>query len=427
VLRLITLGRLRLLRDGLPSESIHLQPKRLALLAFLALAAQDGVQQRDTLLALFWPHSDRERARRCLRQALFHLRNELGDGVIVNAGREGLRVSPYGLWCDAVAVDDALRRRHGREALETYGGDFLPGLFVDDCSVELEEWAAQTRLRLRSGVVAGAWDLVEQELREGRAAAALESARRARALAPDDEDGVRRHMTLLARVGQPAAAVNAYAEFARRQQQHYDAEPSAETRMLAETLRHGEWTAETVAAATPHPAGTTPGMSPWAICRAKGRRRTDGPSWGRTAALLTAVLVAGVAIGQPPRRNLTAPVGGHLLLTQFTNHTRDSLLAATVTEALRAELSRTMDVRLAGGPAHPVLPDPARDRTIGIVMGDVTAAGPGFTVSASLLSPTNGQLLARLREEAPDSRRLLPTVERLSRRLRGGVMASVAP
>ena len=127
MVRLITLGRLQLLRDGHPSEPIHLQPKRLALLAFLALEAGDGCQQRDTLLALFWPRADRARARRCLRQTLFHLRNELGDGVILNRGRDGVALASSRIWCDAVAVEQALRAHRRREALQLYAGDFLPG------------------------------------------------------------------------------------------------------------------------------------------------------------------------------------------------------------------------------------------------------------------------------------------------------------
>src|SRR6185295_13844925 len=125
--------------DGPPSEPIHLQPKRLALLAFLALAARDGCQQRDTLLALFWPRADRERARRSLRQALFHLRNELGDGVILNRGRDGIALAPNWVWCDAAAVEAAIREHRPREALQLYAGDFMPGLFVDEEGAELEE------------------------------------------------------------------------------------------------------------------------------------------------------------------------------------------------------------------------------------------------------------------------------------------------
>ena len=140
MLRLITLGRLLLLRNGPPSEPIHLQPKRLGLLAYLALTARDGYQQRDTLLALFWPRADREHARRCLRQALFHLRNELGDGVLVNRGRDGIALATNRLWCDAAAVDAAIHEHRKAEAIELYTGEFLPGFFVDRDGLELEEW-----------------------------------------------------------------------------------------------------------------------------------------------------------------------------------------------------------------------------------------------------------------------------------------------
>ena len=168
MVRLITLGRLQLLRDGLPREEVRLQPKRLALLAFLALAARDGAQRRDTLLGLFWPNADRERARRCLRQALFHLRNELGDGAIVGAGREGVALSPGRLWCDAAAMEEALSGGRWREALSLYGGDFLPGLFVDGCDAGLDEWVEGMRGHLRDRAVAGAWELAERELQEQR-------------------------------------------------------------------------------------------------------------------------------------------------------------------------------------------------------------------------------------------------------------------
>jgi DNA-binding SARP family transcriptional activator len=239
VVRLITLGRLQLVRGGSPSEAIHLQPKRLALLAFLALEASDGYQQRDTLLALFWPRSDRAHGRRCLRQALFHLRNELGDGVILNRGHDGVALAANRVWCDAVAVEQALRGKRRREALDLYGGDFLPGLFVDEAGAQLDEWTERTRHHLPARVVACAWELVEEESREQPSPAALELARRARSLAPDDEQGLRRHMALLARAGDPAAALSAYAQFTRRLRQEYEAEPSPESQALARYLRRG--------------------------------------------------------------------------------------------------------------------------------------------------------------------------------------------
>jgi DNA-binding SARP family transcriptional activator len=428
VLRLITLGRLQLLRDGPSSEPIHLQPKRLALLSFLALAANDGVQHRDTLLALFWPHLDQNRARRCLRQALFHLRNELGDGVLVNAGREGVALARGRLWCDAVALEDALIGRRRREAMQLYAGDFLSGLFVDDCAPELEEWVEWHRQRLRARTIAGAWDLVEEELQKNRPESALDTARRARSLSPDDEHGLRRHMIVLARVGDPAAALGAYAEFTRRLRQEYDAEPGRESKALAGILREGRLPVE-ASEVGPSPrsdSGGSDATDGTAPRRRHRRRRADTPAWASRISLFALLLLAGFALGRPGVPRSTAPIGGHLLLTEFTNHTHDSLLAAAVTEALRADLSEIAEVRLAG--THASRSSSAdtvpRDTALAIV-GDVAALGPGFRVSARLVSPSSGRVLAVLREDAADSNLLLRTVQRLSRRLRGNVIESL--
>jgi len=69
--RLHTLGQLDL-RDCF-NESVRavlVQPKRFALLVFLAAARPSGFRRRDLLLPLFWPELDEDRARNALRQAL---------------------------------------------------------------------------------------------------------------------------------------------------------------------------------------------------------------------------------------------------------------------------------------------------------------------------------------------------------------------
>jgi DNA-binding SARP family transcriptional activator len=427
VVRLITLGRLTLLRDGPPSDPIHLQPKRLALLAFLALEAGDGCQQRDRLLALFWPHSDGARARRCLRQALFHLRNELGDGVILNRGRDGVALAPNRLWCDAVTVEHALRGQRRREALDLYAGDFLPGLFVDDGGAELDEWIERTRRRLREKVVAGAWELVEELSRPQPTTSALELARRARSLSPDDEQGLRRHMELLARAGDPAAALRAYAQFSRRLRREYEAEPSPESQALARSLKHGRLLSEPLRVLTgrSHAAEGIPAMR-------YIRRRRGASTWARTKrlALGAMALATGFALAGPLIRTPVSPVDRHLMLAEFSNHTRDSLLGVAVTEAVRAELSKVAQVDLASaravGPTYSAAPvQPGR--VLVLVTGDVTALGSGYTVSARLVSADSGRILAMVQEEAADTNFLLPTVKRLSQRLRGDVLQSLGP
>jgi DNA-binding SARP family transcriptional activator len=425
VVRLITLGRLQLLRDGPPREPIHLQPKRLALLAFLALEAGDGYQQRDRLLALFWPRSDHAHARRCLRQALFHLRNQLGDGVILNRGRDGVALAPNRLWCDAVSLRQQLQRERRREALDLYGGDFLPGVFVDEAGAELEEWIERTRRQLRAKVVAATWELVEEESRLQPTTSAMELARRARSLSPDDEQGLRRHMTLLARAGDPAAALRVYAEFSRRLRQEYDAEPSSESQALARSLKQGRLLLEP-SPALPERSDAARGSAPVLTTR---RERASTGTRAKRLALLGLTLAAGVALAGPLTRTPSSTVDGQLVLAEFSNHTRDSLLGVAVTQTVRAELSKIAQVHLAGAPdmEPPYRSDPVQPgRALVLVTGDVTELGPGFTISARLVSADSGRLLALVQEDAANANSLLPTVKRLSQRLRGDVLESLA-
>ena len=67
MLRFHTLGSFELLEGRPPAvRLIPTQPKRLALLAYLALAQPRGFHRRDTILALFWPELSGEEARRAL-------------------------------------------------------------------------------------------------------------------------------------------------------------------------------------------------------------------------------------------------------------------------------------------------------------------------------------------------------------------------
>src|SRR5687768_10980075 len=74
MIELLTLGRVRLVAsDGTDSVPAGAQPKRIALLAYLAVETIGGPIRRDALLALFWPELGEDEARRALRQGLHHL------------------------------------------------------------------------------------------------------------------------------------------------------------------------------------------------------------------------------------------------------------------------------------------------------------------------------------------------------------------
>src|SRR5689334_15403913 len=131
------------------------QPKRLALLTYLASAIPSGFHRRDTLVALFWPELDDTHARAALRNSLSFLRRELGDAtVLVRAGE--VAVNHAELRCDSSGFDTALNDGQPEEALTLYRGDFLKGFHVS-ASNEFDAWVETERGRRRRLAREAAW------------------------------------------------------------------------------------------------------------------------------------------------------------------------------------------------------------------------------------------------------------------------------
>jgi tetratricopeptide (TPR) repeat protein len=117
-----------------------------------------------------------------------------------------------------------------------YRGDLLPGFVIDDAP-EFDRWLEEERSRLRTRVADAAWQLALQREKAGDAVGTVQWARRAAALSPADESVVCRLMKTLERVGDRAAAVQAYEDFAALLHREYELEPSPETVALAESMR----------------------------------------------------------------------------------------------------------------------------------------------------------------------------------------------
>src|SRR3954452_12690902 len=128
VIELRTLGALELVSaHDTALDAVLSQPKRTALLCYLALASPHGFRRRDTLFALFWPEHDAEHARHALRQSLYFLRQALGPTAIVSRGDEELAAPPDQLRCDAAEFERAIDEGRLETALALYRGDLLPG------------------------------------------------------------------------------------------------------------------------------------------------------------------------------------------------------------------------------------------------------------------------------------------------------------
>ena len=222
--------------DGRELRTVLAQPKRVALLVYLAVARPHGFQRRDVLLALFWPELDQQRARGALRKAVHVVRRGLGPDTLVGRGDEEVGLADAVLRCDAVAFEQAVAEQRFGDALELYGGDFLEGFFISGAP-EFERWVDRERSRLREQAASAAWALAERAALAEQDVFVVKWARRALSFTPTDEGALRRLITLFYRMGDRAAALHAYNEFSARLLEEFGVRPSAETRKLVEAVK----------------------------------------------------------------------------------------------------------------------------------------------------------------------------------------------
>jgi serine/threonine-protein kinase len=173
MIRFDLLGEIRLRApDGQEVDALLRQPKRLALLAYLASPAPGTWHRRDLLTAIFWPDLDTARARSSLRNALYTLRQTLGDAVVLSRGDEEVAIDPSRLTTDVADVWSALHEGCGETALSLYRGELLPGVFPPG-SDGFERWLEEERARLRREVAAAGAEWATALEREHRLADAL--------------------------------------------------------------------------------------------------------------------------------------------------------------------------------------------------------------------------------------------------------------
>ena len=336
MIRLRTFGGVDLRgADGRELRPILVQPKRFALLTYVALAGPSGYRRRDTTLALFWPDLDGEHGRGALRQALRFLRRVLGDGVIVTRGEQEIGVDHARLACDAVAFARECDAGRSVDALALYRGDLLDGLYVADAGPEFERWLEEERVSLRRRAAEAIWRCAEERRTGGARSEAATFARWAASLAPADEGGLTRLIAFLDQLGDRAGALNAYEEFARRLQQDFEAAPSPETQALVRSVR---------ARTQPEPAlgspagrdGRAPLSTPAAV---RAPRRL--PVVLSVAALVVATVVV-VSQGRSPSIRSIAV----LPLQTLRPDSAVEYLADGITESVIHSLSRTPRLRV---------------------------------------------------------------------------------
>lgn len=299
MIRLRTLGRIDLRADGgAPVSEALAQPKRLALLTYLATQAGEFCR-RDTLVALLWPELDSDRARHSLRQSVYRLRQWLGQAVIVGRGEEELGVDLSQLWCDCVAFRQLADQGRLEESLALYGGDFLAGFHPPEASEEFEDWIAATRSEHRTAATRIAMTLARNATGAGDLERALEWARWAAATDPLQEGIQTELIRVLVQKGDKVGAERAYKAFAERLHRELGSAPSAATRKaLTDTASVTPLVSPALPVEIPLSAtAATPASASPAVALQRPRSRTL--TWVSALASLAILVGATYAFLQP--------------------------------------------------------------------------------------------------------------------------------
>ncbi len=237
--RLDVLGKLDLANeDGGRVLSIVAQPRRVALLTYLAAGAGEELKRRERIVSVFWPDLEEDKGRHALRQALYVLRGSLGSEILTSRGDDQVGLARDVLWSDATAFEQAIAEDRPDIAMELYRGPLLPGFYLTDV-IEFEHWLDHERLRLERLATEAAWRLAAEREASGDGGEALRWGRRAADLAPFDESILRRLLELHLRLGDRGGALNAFETFARRLSEELEAEPMEQTLALVARVRGG--------------------------------------------------------------------------------------------------------------------------------------------------------------------------------------------
>ena len=228
--------------------------KARALLAYLALNAGQWIP-RVRITRMLWDRVPKEQGRASLRQALHELSRSMGPvfSSVVEAERERLRLQSGSVWVDALGLATSEDPSNDPSGLNVFSGSLLLDGF-DNLSDEFDHWLVAERQKLEERMRRWSESRIQESPHDpNEPQQRVESARRAVATDPTNEDAVRELMQALAASGQRAQAVVEYERCRAVLRSRLDLEPAPETQRLYRDLRR-ERLAE---AAKPEPPRAT--------------------------------------------------------------------------------------------------------------------------------------------------------------------------
>lgn len=263
---LYLLGQGRVTRQGQAGseQSVHVQPRLLHLLAYLALNWKQA-HRREELQACFWPDAAPAAAANNLRQALWQLRQVLPRDLLLVKGAVVQWNPATPPWVDALAFEAALdacnpsaaqQQSSGRlspeagglieaeQALDT-ALSFYVGPFLPDC---YDEWTQLERERLHLRYLAALETRGHRRYEARLWESALADALTLLTADPLNEAAARLVMACHWALGQREAARRCYDSFRRLVRSELQTDPLPETAALYQRILAGE----------PHPDQLSP-------------------------------------------------------------------------------------------------------------------------------------------------------------------------
>jgi DNA-binding SARP family transcriptional activator len=210
-----------------------------ALLYYLALTGR--AHTRVALATLLWGEHGEGEARRNLRKAIQHLREQFDSYLAIDPHSIGFRSADY-YWVDAVEFARQMAERLAanperlQQTLALYHGDLLEGFYVRDAP-DFEAWMLGERVRLRDTMLRGVETLAVRYAGQGDLPQAIAWARRLLELEPWREETHRQLMMWLAQDGQRNAALLQYELCCRALAEELAVEPDAATQALYARLQ----------------------------------------------------------------------------------------------------------------------------------------------------------------------------------------------
>ena len=425
MLRLITLGALRVHSDDAASGKVAGQRRALALLAVIAAAGDRGVS-RDKLLSIFWPESDTESARNSLRQALFTLRRDLRCETLF-LGSTDLRLNRDTISSDIRDFNDAVDSRDFERAVRAYEGPFLDGIHVDGAP-DFEEWADAERDRLRGCYRLAVESLAQTAAEGGDFAAAAEWWRRRAASEPLNSRVAIALVLALAQAGDRAGALRRASIHERQLREELDVRPPDEMADAVERVRTNMFPTRT----RQYPATLEVDAPP-----ALAKKRTAPRIWAALLLLFVAATITGARLFWRPAQSVP-PLRNSIAVLPFDTHGADTTLRY-LHEGMVDLLTPELSVGTAEHPASPqavigppgggdVGADASRESVaqlavrlgVGrVVMGEVVGTAQHVVLRAHVLALAGGQVESEATVSGPiDS--LASLADRLATQLIAG-------